>query len=158
MTLRRAGGVSGGSGVVHVAYGALYSGSTPTVQTLTATTPAQKIWASFDSVNRGVSESTDGGNTVGLTVDSGGVYLVNFHSTISNSVNTVVVDYEIRVDDVASNYIMQRRTGNANDVGRGGASALLSLTAGQEVSVYITADKNTDLSSSHAQLIIDRVS
>jgi hypothetical protein len=95
-----------------------------------------------------------------ITIDIDGVYLLFFQNSFSGGAN-VTFEFHARVDS-GSGYVEQaqgchRKMSAGGDVGSAGFVALLSLSAGDDVAVYVEASTSASMTPFDAQLILKQI-
>lgn len=123
------------------------SGITPTPETLTG-------WE-VNSPSNGVSPDYSTGQ---ITVDHDGVYLVTAQVSFSGTLNTTFTVH-VRIDGVEQDEGLHRKMGTGGDVGSASLMAIISLSEGNVLTLYVQSDAGGGASMTpvDAQFMITRI-
>jgi len=141
-------GLSGTAG-----YAEIYLNS-PTTQLGITATPATLTLFDTDGIN---SNATPDQANNRITIVEDGDYDIDFSISFSGG-NNITYTLVIAVNGVAQNNgKLQRKLGTGGDVGSGSFSCLLSLTAGQHLTVLISSTTNTIANGATVNLNISKL-
>ncbi|RLD03434.1 MAG: hypothetical protein DRI65_12900 [Chloroflexota bacterium] len=90
-----------------------------------------------------------------ITIDNDGVYKVDFFCSFQGN-NPIVNEFELRIDGAATDIGFQRKTSSA-DVGSGSFSAVVTLGATEELSVWFTGNGVSNFTAVDAALVVTRI-
>lgn len=138
-------------------YGSWYLTTLGSVIPVVADTPEEMIW--LGGTTSGPLSGVTNPSNARFAVTSTGVYLYEFTVSFSwqfNLANVLKVSYA--VDSVIdSSWDQARRTQLNTDIGNMAGYAVLSLTAGETVSLWVECDNNGQLTFAHAAGTIRRI-
>ena len=135
-------------------YGGLYVEDGATAETTTDATP-RKI-AAFTTVMPSSSACTPSAATDDITVTDAGDYKIDTQFSFSGTLSKTFV-VEVYVDGVATNMKCTRKLGTSGDIGSASVIALVTLTAGQAVSLYHSStDGGTAFTMADGQITISK--
>lgn len=136
-------------------YGGLYVEDGSTAETTTDATP-RKI-AAFTTVMPSSSTCTPSTTTDDITVTDAGDYLIEGSLSFSGTLSKTFV-IEIYADAVATNIKLERKLGTGGDVGAAPVRGIVTLTAGQAVSLYQSStDGGTTFTLQNGSLTINKL-
>ena len=136
-------------------YGGLYVEDGSTAETTTDATP-RKI-GGFTTVMPSSSTCTPSATTDDITITDAGDYMVEGTLSFSGTLSKTFV-VEIYKDAVASNIKFIRTLGTGGDVGSASVSGIITLTAGQAVSLYHSStDGGTTFTLVNGTLTINKI-
>ena len=90
-----------------------------------------------------------------MTVVHTGIYKIDFFCSFAGN-NPIVNQFELRVDNVATGMQFDRKT-TSSDVGSGAFSGIISLTAGEELTIWFTGDGASNFTAQEAALTAHRI-
>lgn len=125
-------------------YGGLYSIHTDGVTIGTIGTTAKKLLAfSHDSPSNGITPAHANDE---ITILTTGDYFVPLTITFETSAvsDAGIYQFHVRVDGIESVIGLHRSMSGSSDVGSGAAQGILSLTAGEVLSVWVESDNGAN--------------
>lgn len=140
------------------AWGEIYIDEGVTAQVGIDTTPTiMTAWNAATGFNGESLNTTPAKASNKITVNSTGTYLIIFTISASGDANDTF-HWEIYIDGVASDRSVARKIGSGGDIGAASFSALLALTSGEDVEIYVDSDdaSGSSLTVQHASLIVER--
>lgn len=141
-------GVARSYGQIHVTGGS-------TAQSLTATTPVKLTLFAVDGASS--ADQTPDHTDDSITLANAGVYWVFAQFSMTSDTNLPVLDFNIAVAGVITGPGCQRKIGTGADVGSASFGALVTIAAGQKVSISVESSLSIDLTLTEAELVIVRV-
>jgi len=135
-------------------YGGLYVEDNSTAEASSTSTPA--LLACFDTAMPTGSEATSStsGNTI--TVTDAGDYSVSLQISFSGgSSDTYFV--EIYVDGVGTDIKVERKLGTGGDTGSASLHGIVSVGAGEAISLYQSTDGTAAMTATNVQFLISGV-
>ena len=137
-------------------YGGLYVEDGSTAETTVDATP--RIVEAFTTAMSTGSEATSSTTAGTVTITDAGDYRVDTQFSFSGSLSKTY-EVEVYVDGVGTGIKCERLLGTGGDVGSASVSGIVSLTAGQVVSLYQSStDGGTTITISNAQLVVNGLS
>lgn len=137
-------GISGGIGIPTVA---------SATQAIVAATP-EKVELFTASQDHGVTAAHA---THDMTVAISGLYHVTGNFSMYCDTNSIVFDFVVRVDGATTGVGAQRKVGTGADLGSASFGGMITLTAGEVVTLWVEGDKNTNLVLSRAQFMMHMI-
>jgi len=136
-------------------YGGLYVEDNSTAETTTDATP-RKIGA-FTTVMPSSSSCTPSATTNDITVTDAGDYVIEGTLSFSGTLSKTF-EVEIYKDTTASGIKLQRKLGTGGDVGSASVKGIVTLTAGQAVSLYHSStDGGTAFTLVNGSLTVNKI-
>ena len=133
--------------------GTLYCEDNSTAETTVDATPRKIAALASKGVESGLSVDTANNQ---ITAAVAGDYLVIASCSFSGTLSSTCV-IEIYVNTTGSNLKLERKLGTGGDVGSAPVSGIVTLAAGDDVSLYQSSDGSA-MTISNAQLSLIRLS
>ena len=131
-------------------YGGLYVTGNTTAESSTTSTPAKiAAWDTAMPAGANATVSTSNNN---ITVTHAGDYFIAGHLSFSGT-NGDTINVEIYKDSTATGLKLERTLGN-NSVGAASVAGIVTLTAGQAISLYQYSDSTNAITITDAQLSV----
>lgn len=134
-------------------WGTLYTADGETPQELAAATEEDLVVESSEGNESGIT--VDEANNK-FTVITTGVYFVSAQFSMVSDVNNTTFQFHIAVDGTPRYLGAHRKIATGADVGSCSFAGMCSLTAGEDVTIDIEADKNVNITVSDMQFSIMR--
>ncbi len=139
-----ADGAGSGDWQAAIAYGNIYSSSSDSVTISTIGTTAKKF-EGFAQDGEASGMTIDASSDT-ITVVTSGVYKVDFKTSFATVANadSGLYEFVLRVDGVATHVESSRNLSGTDDTGSLSMSGLVSLSAGEDVTIYVASDNGSD--------------
>lgn len=142
----------------NLVYGSMYNYDTSTTVTISGATTPTRIQAGFTA---GQTRNTTFQNNRELVVNHAGIYLITWQISFS-VVSGAGKEIEgfVMVDNVMNNEATAHRfIGTSTDTGSMSGTCILSLTAGQVISLGVLNETDTiDIIIEHANMSLEKIS
>jgi len=135
-------------------YGAILDTANGSAQTVAAAVP-EKL-TNFTENGLAVGMTPDFANN-DLQVDYTGVYQVFGKVALQATANNADVELHTRVDGVEDPAGSHTQLGSSGSVASATWMNIISLNAGEKLSIWATVDQNCDITAEHSELIAIRI-
>jgi len=135
-------------------YGVIYGVDNTTAQTLAAATPVKLI--NFTKNGLGVGSTPDFANGK-ITLDNGGVYVLFAQGSLKSSIADKLVGLQFYLDAVATDAAPKIKFKDALYPEPITVLDLVSVNAGQELSLYVESDGIADITAIDMQIMALRI-
>lgn len=144
----------------NIAYGTIYSQPSDSVAIATIGTTV-KVFAGF-STNGEASGTVVDKNNSKITVSSSGKYLINFTISFSTVAagDAGTYTFRVRIGGVEKHIGFTKAMSGTSDVGSATCSGILSLSASDEIKIYVASDEagdTDDINVAFASLTVMKV-